>query len=130
MHSVDREGRTVLHAAAYAGRRELLEMLLPQMPNVNVQDHKGRTLLHYAALFDDPDHLQALSFLLEHGAAVCLRYLLLLLLNFIFSLYIYICAHTNKNAEGRPGCSRAAARALGGVRTQQEGTEAAERRRR
>jgi ankyrin repeat protein len=50
LNAVDREGRTVLHWAAFEGRQEVVAQLLTLNASVFTADAKGRTPLHLAAL--------------------------------------------------------------------------------
>ncbi len=65
----DADGIRPLHAAAYRGREEVLNLLLPTATAtgaaVNVRDRSGRTPLHHAAL---GGHVGVVDFLRSRGA--------------------------------------------------------------
>uniref|UniRef100_A0A671LEK8 Serine/threonine-protein phosphatase 6 regulatory ankyrin repeat subunit A-like n=1 Tax=Sinocyclocheilus anshuiensis TaxID=1608454 RepID=A0A671LEK8_9TELE len=66
----DNEKRTPLHAAAYLGDAEIIELLIlsvPLLSNVNVSDRAGRTALHHAAF---SGHLEMVRLLLSRGANI------------------------------------------------------------
>ena len=56
----DGEGRTALHAAANIGTRETVEYLLTKGLDVDKQDLRGWSAIHYAALADSTTNLELL----------------------------------------------------------------------
>lgn len=60
----DDRGLTVLHLAATAGHREVVELLLSNKADVNARDNSGETPLHLAA---QAGHADIVALLREHG---------------------------------------------------------------
>ena len=61
----DNKGQTYLHKAINARLPSVVVRLLGKKVNVNVQDHKGRTALHYACKSDTNTSYEAVKFLIE-----------------------------------------------------------------
>eukprot|EP01105_Mastigella_eilhardi_P007665 TRINITY_DN1923_c0_g3_i1.p1 TRINITY_DN1923_c0_g3~~TRINITY_DN1923_c0_g3_i1.p1 ORF type:complete len:644 (-),score=167.91 TRINITY_DN1923_c0_g3_i1:51-1982(-) len=59
------DGQSLLHAAAYAGNNDLIELLLGQQANIDLQDERGWTPLMSSI---NPGHFEAASLLLQRGA--------------------------------------------------------------
>jgi hypothetical protein len=62
--SRDDVGLTVLHLAASAGHRDVVELLLAAKADINAKDNAGETPLHLAAL---AGHADVVALLREHG---------------------------------------------------------------
>jgi hypothetical protein len=65
--ATDREGNTVLHAAAYARSASVVRFLIGKKLEVNAKSRAGRTPLHLAA---DAGHKGAVELLIAAGAGV------------------------------------------------------------
>ncbi len=50
IHKVDRNGSNAFHLACQNGRSEIVELLLPEINNINAVNDIGRTALHMASL--------------------------------------------------------------------------------
>jgi hypothetical protein len=61
------DGDTPLHVAAMEGRLDLLEVMVPCVPDIDLAGDIGNTPLHYAALFKQ---VEVAKFLLRHGADI------------------------------------------------------------
>ncbi|MFT7615116.1 MAG: hypothetical protein ACI9J3_004105, partial [Parvicellaceae bacterium] len=61
----DAKGRTVLHQAMIKGRGRLPDLLIPICPDMNEQDKKGQTYLHYSVM---NENIYGTKKLLEQGA--------------------------------------------------------------
>jgi serine/threonine-protein phosphatase 6 regulatory ankyrin repeat subunit B len=59
------DGGTLLHAAAYNGWLDVVQLLVAHGANVHSRDFEGETPLHRAAL---GRHMDVVSFLVSHGA--------------------------------------------------------------
>ena len=64
-------GITGLHAAALKGNADLADMLLNYGADVNDEDSKGRTPLHFAV--EDDENTRIVKLLLRHGANINAR---------------------------------------------------------
>merc|ERR1719187_3000850 len=75
VHYCDEEKRTALHAAAYRGEPDLVELLLTTGARVNSKDNRWLTPLHRACASHGPASKQqrAVEILLQHGADVNAR---------------------------------------------------------
>ncbi|MEW8180624.1 MAG: ankyrin repeat domain-containing protein [Candidatus Thiodiazotropha endolucinida] len=65
--SVSSSGETALMKAAWAGRLDLVDLLISKAPQINQQSQEGWTALFYAAV---RGHYQIVSSLLKNGAEV------------------------------------------------------------
>ncbi|MCG7952055.1 MAG: ankyrin repeat domain-containing protein [Candidatus Thiodiazotropha endolucinida] len=65
--SVSSSGETALMKAAWAGRLDLVDLLISKAPQINQQSQEGWTALFYAAV---RGHFQIVSALLKNGAEV------------------------------------------------------------
>ncbi|MEW8022078.1 MAG: ankyrin repeat domain-containing protein [Candidatus Thiodiazotropha sp.] len=63
--SVSSSGETALMKAAWAGRQDLVDLLISKAPQINQQSQEGWTALFYAAV---RGHYQIVSSLLKNGA--------------------------------------------------------------
>jgi ankyrin repeat protein len=65
----DKDGCTVVHHAALAGREDILKLALKKLKRLDTPDLKGRKPLHYAAM---SDHVEAVELLLTKESDVIL----------------------------------------------------------
>ncbi len=63
----DENGCTLVHVAAFSGKKEIAELLFKEGANINAVDREQRTPLHYTA---ENGHKGLVKFLLEKGANI------------------------------------------------------------
>src|SRR5438105_7893001 len=68
--SKDETGQTAIGAAAYQGRKAVVELLLARGVSPNTHGLLGSTPLHDASYGDTPAHLAIVSLLLARGATI------------------------------------------------------------
>lgn len=70
VHQLDSDGSSLLHSAAAASSPDHVDLLVSKGLDVNLQDRRGLTPLHQAAMLPltDPNQIATLQALLKHGA--------------------------------------------------------------
>lgn len=61
VNAKDKYGDTLLHSAAYEGRKEMVELLIAKGAEVNAKNIYGGTPLHFAATFGHKDVVELLT---------------------------------------------------------------------
>ncbi len=73
------DGATPLHLAAYMGHGDVCAQLVREGADVEARTPKGQSPLHFAAMAGDVDELNAVDFLVRHGADLDAQACILLL---------------------------------------------------
>ena len=70
LNTKDKYGSTPLHLSAYAGHKEIVELLIKNNADLSVKDKDGAASLHYAAA---GGQMETTGFLISKGADVNLK---------------------------------------------------------
>ena len=73
MDEQDHEGRTAAMVAVWRGQYEVLEYLVNSGARLNLQDHQGRSVLHWAVLNRSQQSIKILRYLCQRNLDVLQR---------------------------------------------------------